>query len=215
MEAYLRVFVNFEQNDWTRLFPIAEFAYNNVKNASTGYTPFELKCSHHPYVFYKENVNPLSQSKLVDDLANDLKELIIICQKNLQHAQNFRSKPTIKAQSLKTMPPATKFGWTVNISKPNGIGSWKLSSLDRSKSYTWGGSQLISSSYWEVENLWRFPHVTAGAGHHQKGAGGWDNTAGIRDWQWRGVWGRKNLRQCNLCKRVRRLSTRTILSDIL
>ena len=34
MEAYLRVFVNFEQNDWARLLPMAEFAYN-VKGAAS------------------------------------------------------------------------------------------------------------------------------------------------------------------------------------
>ena len=48
MEAYLRAFVNFEQNDWARLLPMAEFAYNNAKNASTGHTPFELNCGYHP-----------------------------------------------------------------------------------------------------------------------------------------------------------------------
>ena len=48
MEAYLRAFVNFEQNDWARLLPMAEFAYNNAKNASTGYTPFKLNCGYHP-----------------------------------------------------------------------------------------------------------------------------------------------------------------------
>ncbi len=42
MKAYLQAFVNFEQDHWARLLPIAEFAYNNVKNASTGHTPFEL-----------------------------------------------------------------------------------------------------------------------------------------------------------------------------
>ena len=41
MEAYLRAFVNFEQDDWARFLPMAEFAYNNAKNASTGHTPFE------------------------------------------------------------------------------------------------------------------------------------------------------------------------------
>ena len=42
IEAYLRAFVNFKRNDWARLFSMAEFAYNNAKNASTGYTLFEL-----------------------------------------------------------------------------------------------------------------------------------------------------------------------------
>ena len=60
MEAYLRVFVNFEQNDWARLLPMAEFAYNNFKNASTGHTPFELNCGYYPRTLYEEEVNPRS-----------------------------------------------------------------------------------------------------------------------------------------------------------
>ena len=37
IEAYLRAFVNWEQNAWARFLPIAKFAYNNAKNASTGH----------------------------------------------------------------------------------------------------------------------------------------------------------------------------------
>ena len=79
MEAYLRVFINFEQNDWARLLPMVEFAYNNAKNASTGHTPFKLNYGYHPRIFYKENVDPCSKSKSADNLANDLKELMIVC----------------------------------------------------------------------------------------------------------------------------------------
>ena len=53
MEAYLQVLINYEQNDWARLLPMAEFAYNNAKNASTGPTPFELNCGYHPCISYK------------------------------------------------------------------------------------------------------------------------------------------------------------------
>ena len=35
MEAYLRAFVNYKQNNWARLLPMVEFAYNNAKHAST------------------------------------------------------------------------------------------------------------------------------------------------------------------------------------
>ena len=83
MEAYLRAFVNFEQNDWARLLPMAEFAYNNAMNASNGHTPFELNCGYHPRVSYKENVDPRSKSKLADNLTNDLRELMIVCRENL------------------------------------------------------------------------------------------------------------------------------------
>ena len=57
MEACLWAFVNFEQNDWARLLPIAEFAYDNVKNASTGHTPFELNYGYHPWILYEEEVD--------------------------------------------------------------------------------------------------------------------------------------------------------------
>ncbi len=58
MKAYLRAFVNWEQDDWARLLPIAEFAYNNTKSASTGHILFELNCGYHSRVSFKEDVNP-------------------------------------------------------------------------------------------------------------------------------------------------------------
>ena len=87
MEAYLWVFVNFKQNDWAKLLPIAEFAYNNDKNASTGHTPFELNCGYHPWMSYEEDVNLCSQSKSADELSVELKKLIMVCRKSLYHAQ--------------------------------------------------------------------------------------------------------------------------------
>ena len=66
---------------------MAKFAYNNSKNTSTGHTPFELNCGYHPRMLYKEEVDPRSQSKSVDKLSEELKELMVICCKNLHHAQ--------------------------------------------------------------------------------------------------------------------------------
>ena len=42
MKGYLRMFVNFKQNNWARLLLMARFAYNYAKNASTSHMPFEL-----------------------------------------------------------------------------------------------------------------------------------------------------------------------------
>ena len=86
MEAYLRAFVNFKQNDWARLLPIAEFAYNNAKNASTGYTLFELNCGYHLWVSYKEDIDPRSKSKSADKLLAELQELMTICRENFHYA---------------------------------------------------------------------------------------------------------------------------------
>ncbi len=85
MEAYLRVFVNREQDDWTRLLPIAEFAYNNAKNASIGHTPFELNCGYHPKVSFEEDVDSRSRSRSASELAKELRKLMEVCCQNLLH----------------------------------------------------------------------------------------------------------------------------------
>ena len=86
IEAYFQAFVNFEQNDWAWLLLMAEFAYNNAKNASTGHTSFELNCGYHPWVFYKEDLNPCSKSKTAKKLSSELQNLMVVCQQNLHHA---------------------------------------------------------------------------------------------------------------------------------
>ena len=87
MEVYLRAFVNYEQNNWARLLPIAEFAYNNAKYVSTEYTPFELNCGYHLRVSYEEDVDLRSRSKAADKLTEELRNLIAVCRENLQYAQ--------------------------------------------------------------------------------------------------------------------------------
>ena len=37
---------------------MAEFAYNNAKNASIGHTSFELNCDFYSRAFYKKDVDP-------------------------------------------------------------------------------------------------------------------------------------------------------------
>ena len=86
MEARLQAFVNFKQNDWARLLPMAELAYNNAKNASTGHTPFELNCSYHLRISFKEDTNPRSRSKTADELSAELRELMAVCRESLYHA---------------------------------------------------------------------------------------------------------------------------------
>jgi hypothetical protein len=44
----LRGYVNASANDWDEYLPLAEFAYNNSLNPSTGYTPFYLNYGRHP-----------------------------------------------------------------------------------------------------------------------------------------------------------------------
>ena len=83
MEVYFQVFVNFKKNNWAMFLPIAKFTYNNTKNASTGYTLFELNYGYHLRISFGKNTNPCLQSKTADKLSAELQELMSICQKNL------------------------------------------------------------------------------------------------------------------------------------
>ena len=108
MEVYFWAFVNFEQNDWVRLLPMAEFAYNNAKNASTGHTPFELNCGYHSRILYKEKVNSRSKSKSADKLSVELRELMIVCQENFYHAQEFQKRAHDKGIKSRSYAPSDK-----------------------------------------------------------------------------------------------------------
>ena len=108
MEAYLQAFVNFELNDLAKFLPMAEFAYNNAKNASTSHTPFELNCGYHPCVFFKEDTDAYSRSKTADKLLAELQELMIICQENLYHAQELWKRAHNKDVKPKRYAPGDK-----------------------------------------------------------------------------------------------------------
>ena len=69
---------------------MAEFAYNNAKNASTGYTLFELNCGYHPRVSYKKDLDPHLKLRTVEELSFELQELITVYQQNLHHVQKLQ-----------------------------------------------------------------------------------------------------------------------------
>lgn len=48
---------------------MAEFTYNNTKNAGLGHILFQLNCGFYLKVSYKKNINAYSKSKAADKLA--------------------------------------------------------------------------------------------------------------------------------------------------
>ena len=105
MEAYLWAFVNFEQNDWAQLLPMAEFAYNNAKNVSTGFTPFELNYGYYPRVSYKKDLNSCSPSKTAEELSSELRNLMAAYQQNPHHAQNLQKQAHDKGVKPRSYAP--------------------------------------------------------------------------------------------------------------
>ena len=87
---------------------MAEFAYNNAKNASTGYTPFELNCGYHPRISFEEDTNLRSRSKMAKQLSSELRELMTVCWENLYHAQVFQKRVHDKGVKPRSYAPDDK-----------------------------------------------------------------------------------------------------------
>jgi hypothetical protein len=48
LETYLCTFINYDQDDWYSLLPLAEFAYNTSVTQATQLTPFYNNYAFHP-----------------------------------------------------------------------------------------------------------------------------------------------------------------------
>src|ERR1700720_169877 len=50
LEQYLRIYCNYQQDNWYELLALAEFAYNNAPSATTGISPFFANKGYHPNI---------------------------------------------------------------------------------------------------------------------------------------------------------------------
>ena len=87
MEAYLRAYCRFEQDDWVRWLPMAEFVYNDSRKASTMMSPFEALLGYHPQMSYKDNRDLRSKSRTADKNAIALHDLMKELKVNLVESQ--------------------------------------------------------------------------------------------------------------------------------
>ena len=73
LKQYLHVYCNYQQDNWSELLPLAEFAYNNAPSTTTGISPFFANKEYHPNI----TVHPEHDitSSRVCDFAIDLDEL--------------------------------------------------------------------------------------------------------------------------------------------
>ncbi len=71
---------------------MAEFAYNNTKNASTSHTPFKLNYGYYLRVAFEENMDSQPKSCSADELTEELRELIEVCCQNFLHVQELQKR---------------------------------------------------------------------------------------------------------------------------
>ena len=50
LEQYLCVYCNYQQDNWSELLPLMEFAYNNAPSATISIFPFFANKEYHPNI---------------------------------------------------------------------------------------------------------------------------------------------------------------------
>jgi len=65
--------MNYQQDDWTSLLALGEFAYNNSTHASTHKAPFYINYGYHPKIDMLPTLK--GNSSLVENFAKHQKEL--------------------------------------------------------------------------------------------------------------------------------------------
>ena len=76
LEGYLRNFLNYDQDDWYQLLPLAEYAYNNSVTNAHGMSPFYANYGFHPQTEWmkeREAQNPGAQLYAHSMQTTDLK----------------------------------------------------------------------------------------------------------------------------------------------
>ena len=110
LEQYLRVYCNYQQDNWSELLPLAEFAYNNAPSATTGISPFFANKGYHPNI----TVHPerdLASAK-ARNFVIDLEELHQALQEQIKAAQR---RYQVSADSRRKPPPEFKIGSKVFV----------------------------------------------------------------------------------------------------
>src|SRR5882724_3939819 len=105
LEQYLRVYCNYQQDNWSELLPLAKFAYNNTLSATTGVTPFFANKGYHPSL----TIHPECDlaSACARDFVTDLDKLHQQLQQHIAEAQRRYQAP---ADSRQLPAPEFKIG---------------------------------------------------------------------------------------------------------
>ena len=88
LEQFLRIFCDYQQDDWFQLLPLAEFSYNNAQHASTLMSPFFANYGFHPRCSLQvSSPTDPPQNPAAEDLIARIKTIHQELKSNLTSAQ--------------------------------------------------------------------------------------------------------------------------------
>ncbi|GAB5489762.1 MAG: hypothetical protein Pars2KO_33320 [Parasphingorhabdus sp.] len=102
-ENFLRPYVEDNPTGWYQLLPLMEFAANNARNASTGYTPFFLLHGQHPDVAGFESIRPASTKvQSVTEMCDTMSTHLARATRNYGAAQDaMRRQANVKRRDVR------------------------------------------------------------------------------------------------------------------
>src|SRR5271165_4208151 len=74
LEQYLRCYVNYWQDNWVSLLPLAQFAYNSATNETTKYSPFYVNYRYKPQA-YREPLADCTRAQTAITDATEIQDL--------------------------------------------------------------------------------------------------------------------------------------------
>jgi len=116
LEHYLRAFCNTEQNDWAKLLPLAEFAYNNSIHSATAITPFFACYGFAPQ--FRFEAEDSSHEERVPAAVERVRELETL-RKELARRWEVASGQQTRAYNKNHIPMQFKIGDLVMLSTKN------------------------------------------------------------------------------------------------
>jgi len=122
LEQYLYVYCNYQQDNWSELLPLAEFAYNNAPSATTGVSPFFANKEYHPNlsVYPERDIASSCACNFVlnlDELQDTLKEEIAKVQRQYQPSTDSRRQQLLNFQVRQSVFIRSQYFWTTCPSK--------------------------------------------------------------------------------------------------
>jgi hypothetical protein len=109
---YLRCCLNYNPDNSVDLLPLAEFAYNNTVNSSTGVTPFFANYGHHPR--YDLFNLPLESSFGISDVKENMDRIMLDLQSALHRSQERYKRASDAHRSQTPELPAGTLVWLLS-----------------------------------------------------------------------------------------------------
>jgi hypothetical protein len=124
MERYLRAYVNYQQDDWARFLPMAEFAANNHVSETTGISPFFANYGLNPKIDFEPDLrvdNP--EENEAHTLADRLSEIHDLIKSEMSFAQDrqqeYADRHRLPAPAYRPGDSVWLNGWNLRMNRPS------------------------------------------------------------------------------------------------